>query len=267
MKERIRYSWITKEVFSCIKCGASGDDIGWNDYREKNYNDSVSNEVLYCRNCLHELTEREELEELVPFIEFLEYRFFLRFAKSDFEICPKCQEAMDRLFNDAMFLKFASGRTVELVRVNGFKVEQDGNRTIIDTHKKIDKMTYYFTLPFLYRNTGNDVMTFLPCEKCQEKLAKILDRANWILGNKDYDKPPIELKRIWRDHYEKQTVLERNGLIRFNDKDNFGKCQQCGKLDYLELLEGQWMCDKCQQKRAEDALIDIAITKQKEMSI
>lgn len=245
MKERIRYSWISKEEFSCIKCGVGNDYIGWNN-KGSDHPVGQPEGVLFCKKCGHELTKKEELEDYVPFVENLEYRFFLRFAKKDFIPCVKCQETIDRLFNNAVVITLISGKVPELILVNGMKVEQDGDKVILRVGEKTNKVTYYFVLPFLYRTIRKDAMTYVPCDQCQEKLSKLLGNANWILGNKDYDEPPIELNRRWVDNNSKEIALEKGQIITVNGKP-FGRCRRCKKVKFLAVgkINPKYVVDIC----------------------
>jgi len=255
MRERIKYSWIIREKFSCVKCGASDKNIGWND-KGSRHPQGEPEGVLFCKKCKHKLTEQKELEELVPFVQTIEYRFFLRFIKKDFELCAKCQEDFDEAIRGRNWVISREETPISIVKKT--MRELDGLKDYL-----------YFTVAFL----SNCIMRgkfeayeLIPCKKCQEELAKILEEANWILGNKDYDDPPIELKRTWIDDDRRSSELYNGGLIRFNGKDNFGICQQCLRLDYLGCCDGKWLCEKCEQRHAEDTLLDIELTRQKEES-
>jgi len=99
MREKIEKEWLLREDFECIKCGAKGKDIGWND-KGKGYTTGQPEEVLFCKKCGHELTTKEELENLVAFVKVSKYSFFLRFAKRDFTPCRHCQEKLRKVLGD-----------------------------------------------------------------------------------------------------------------------------------------------------------------------
>jgi len=244
MKERIKWTWLDKENLSCIKCKAGNDDIGWDENKK----------VLFCKKCGHKLTDKEELEERVPFVEVQQYGFWLRFISEHFIPCRKCQEELCGIFNDIP-------NTLDL-----------GNQNCITMHiwRNYDRsqLECSFTLSFVSPSPTSSY-EYKPCEKCQKKILVNFSDKEIHIGNDN--KPMVELWRKWEVDDQRTEELNKDGLIRFNGKDNFGKCENCGKLEHLKLDNySDWKCKNCmnedEQQRPEDTLLDIELTRRKEES-
>jgi hypothetical protein len=101
------------------------------------------------------------------------------------------------------------------------QVDEDGNYV---KSEGVERVYYGFWLRFASRH-------FIPCQKCQERLEKILEESELHLGNKDYE-PPIELykryeivDKSWKD-IEKRPATEQEKLTL-----------STGKTMYIEEVE------------------------------
>jgi len=75
---------------------------------------------------------------------------------------------------------------------------------------------YRFYLRFIKKD-------WIPCEKCQSELHKLITESQTlILGNKDYD-PPIELSRAWDIDDKSWKELERRTPTLDEFKSIYGK--------------------------------------------
>jgi len=117
--------------------------------------------------------------------EILTYGFFLRFAKTNYIPCPKCQ---GRLHEDLMGKKWIIS-SLPLI-------------TLIYNPTKIQSKYVSFGLKFLSAHGDNPPtngsIVWAPCDICQHYLLKIISKSELILGNKDYTDPPVELWRKWK---------------------------------------------------------------------
>jgi len=181
VKEQIREEWLVKEEFSCKKCGASGDDIGYNE----------PDGAIFCKKCSHTLTEKNELEDLVYFVEFCQYGFFMRIFHDHFIPCDECQEKFEKIL-----------------------VGKIKDWYIYDLPLKVE-LDYFgpqwrFKFPWIGTTKSvNDVNVVLLCKKCGKVLEDGMVNADkWTIGNKDYE-PAIELWRKWKVDDKRTQQLEK----------------------------------------------------------
>jgi len=120
------------------------------------------------------------------YAEIQYYGFYLRFAKELFIPCTNCQEELQRIVDTHTIRVTDSSNKIILLRHDLQKSDMQGNVKIAARNMMA------FSLRFLRYDP-----VFAPCYECHRKLQKILERAELIIGNKDYE-PMIEFFRKWR---------------------------------------------------------------------
>ena len=113
----------------------------------------------------------------VYFAEIHYYGFYLRFAKKTFIPCSKCQEEIQKIL-DCNPIRIVEGSQRVTMHYSSGSAFKDNN--------------YFFVFRFLRHDP-----TFRPCTACQARLKALLEEAELIIGNEDYE-PMIEFYRKWR---------------------------------------------------------------------
>ena len=119
--------------------------------------------------------------------KILTYGFFLRFAKQNYIPCPKCQERLHEILMSHKWT-LLSPLMVELLYIP----------------KNIKIHTFYISFGLKFLSIHGDASpsygtpTWTPCDACQKYLLKTIRESEFILGNKDYTDPPVELWRKWK---------------------------------------------------------------------
>jgi len=180
-----------KNVFRCPQCGmvVIYDRTATFDVTKPIYRFSYPDGRREGHDTITGVTTRRQMENMkfvetsptgdiiseTYFAEIQYYGFYLRFAKEAFIPCLMCQEKLQKIIDN-----------------HTIRIAETSNKItlLIQNTKDGDKMG--FSLRFLRYDP-----VFVPCYKCQRKLQKILEKAELIIGNKDYE-PMIEFFRKWR---------------------------------------------------------------------
>jgi len=150
------------------------------------YHDAPIIGVTTRRNIRNTKLQDSETYRVYHYAEIQYYGFYLRFAKELFVPCLDCQEELQRIIDNHTIRIIDSSNKIVLLRHDLERSSMDGKATI--AHRNM----IAFSLRFLRYDP-----TFVPCAKCQKKLQKILEKAELIIGNQDYE-PMIEFFRKWR---------------------------------------------------------------------
>jgi len=151
------------------------------------YHDTPIVGITTRRNVRNMAFKDDEVNHTYYYAEIQYYGFYLRFAKEVFIPCLDCQEELQRIIDSHTIRIIESSNKIILLR-------HDLER--MDMERKTTETAYRNMIAFSLRFLRYDP-TFVPCYKCQKKLQKILENAELIIGNKDYE-PMIEFFRKWR---------------------------------------------------------------------
>ena len=183
-------------VFRCPNCGAkfvydNKYDVFAVHLKNQGYAGDISIEdmpfITTRRNVRNMAFKDDEVNHTYYYAEIQYYGFYLRFAKEVFIPCLECQEELQRIIDSHTIRIIESSNKIILLR-------HDLER--MDMKRKTTETAYRNMIAFSLRFLRYDP-TFVPCYKCQKKLQKILENAELIIGNKDYE-PMIEFFRKWR---------------------------------------------------------------------
>jgi len=93
-------------------------------------------------------------------------------------------------------------------------------------HKGKKTQNYSFYLRFISKH-------FIPCEADQERLGKMIQEGNLIIGNKDYAQP-IELSRSWEIDDNAWVEVERREATEQDYKKAYGDFWEEAWKEYQE---------------------------------